>query len=244
MASVREHYDQLLGPVYSWIVGDLDNARRQNAALFAKLGLQAVAGDKAFDLGCGPGSQSLPLAEMGYVVTAVDFCQELLDELGHSTQELPVTPLFADIMRFAEFVDDPLALIVCMGDTLVHLPDRSAVESLVESAALCLRDEGSLVLSLRDYSAPGPEGAARFIPIRSTDDRIFTCFLDYEECVVNVHDIMHTLRDGKWTMQVSGYRKLRVDVAWLSTVLARNGLALVEVLPWAGMIVLHARKHA
>ena len=82
METVKDHYDRFLGSVYSWILGDFDNAREKNAAFFDSLDLAPVNNAIAVDLGCGPGCQSLPLAELGYSVLAIDFCQDLLDELG------------------------------------------------------------------------------------------------------------------------------------------------------------------
>ena len=81
VTSVKQHYDELLGPVYSWILGDFETAYDANVGLFETLGLAPGPGSLAVDLGSGPGCQSIPLAELGYDVVAIDFCQALLDEL-------------------------------------------------------------------------------------------------------------------------------------------------------------------
>jgi hypothetical protein len=61
MSSVQEHYDLHLGPVYSWMLGDmavaLENARTELRAL----GIDARAPGRAVDLGAGPGVAPLLL---------------------------------------------------------------------------------------------------------------------------------------------------------------------------------------
>ena len=107
MKSVRKHYDEFLAPVYSWILGDFENAYQANVEMFARLELAPECGDLAVDLGCGPGCQSLPLAEIGFKVVALDFCQELLDELQERSGDLPISIVCDDLSKFTEYVDEP-----------------------------------------------------------------------------------------------------------------------------------------
>jgi 2-polyprenyl-3-methyl-5-hydroxy-6-metoxy-1,4-benzoquinol methylase len=97
MATTRGHYDELLGPVYSWMVGDFRAACRRSAALFDRLGLGPVEHGLAVDLGCGHGVSAVPLAERGYEVVAVDFCRALLDELEAARGDLPILSVEADL---------------------------------------------------------------------------------------------------------------------------------------------------
>ena len=82
-------------------------------------------------------------------------------------------------------------LVVCMGDTLTHLPDRSVVETLVQDAASALGNEGVFIASFRDYASVELQGASRFIPVRSDARRILTAFLEYEGEIVRVHDLLY-----------------------------------------------------
>ena len=236
VSDVRQHYDTLLGSVYSWILGDFDTARAHSAALFDRLGLAPADGALAVDLGAGPGCQSIPLAELGYQVVAIDFCAALLQELKAHPGGERVATVLADIAEFRRYLSGTPELIVCMGDTLVHLPDRRTAERLLVDAAEALADGGSLVISIRDYDAPGPTGADRFLPIRSTDDMIFTCFLEY------VHDILQRLDDGVWTLSVSGYDKQRLGLGWVAGVLESAGMQVAAPFEAGGLWVLHARR--
>lgn len=244
MDTVQKHYDQLLGSVYSWILGDFDRAYKENAQLFDQLGIRPARNAQALDLGAGPGCQSLPLAALGFSVTAIDFCQELLDELqGHPGNEA-VRTVLADIRSFADRLDEAPELIVCMGDTLVHLPSHDDAERLLRDIATSIAAGGSVIISIRDYDQPGPTGADRFIPLRSADEQIFTCFLEYEDDVVQVHDLLQRRVNGEWQLSVSGYQKLRVSVDRVVKLLSVAGLTVTHRLEHAGMQVVHARKPA
>lgn len=244
MKTVRDHYDEFLGPVYSWIVGDFDNAVRSSEALFDRLGIHEGAGHLAVDLGAGPGNQSVPLAKRGFEVVAIDFCRKLLDELETHAGSLPVRTACDDILDFGQHVDRPPDLVICMGDTLVHLPDRDAVTALLERIAAALSPGGTFVYSIRDYVGAEPHGAERFIPIRADDEQIFTCFLDYRPDVVHVHDVLYRKVAGNWQLSISDYLKLRLDAAEINRRLVDAGLAVDASIEHDDMLVTVAKKPA
>ncbi len=244
MKSVRKHYDEFLAPVYSWILGDFENAYQANVELFARLELTPERGDIAVDLGCGPGCQSLPIAESGFNVVALDFCQELLDELIGRSGDLPISTVCDDLTEFAKHIDEAPALIVCMGDTLVHLTDVASVEQVIDRVSSALKPGGKFVYSIRDYVSVEPVGADRFVPIRADDEQIFTCFLDYRESDVHVHDVLYTKENGEWTLHISDYLKLRLDTAKINSRLQANGLNISQQLTEHGMICVIATRPA
>jgi hypothetical protein len=96
-----------------------------------------------------------------------------------------------------------------MSDTLTHLPEHTHVDFLVQEVHETLTPGGHFVLSFRDYSQP-LEGDARFIAVHSDERRILTCFLEYEEDTVVVHDILHERAGDAWETRVRSYRKLRL----------------------------------
>jgi SAM-dependent methyltransferase len=235
--TVKEHYDGFLGSVYSWILGDFNAAAERNASFFDGLGLTPGDGATAVDLGAGSGCQSIPLARLGYEVLAVDFCPTLLTELSDHAASLPVKPVCDDIGNFRAHMSAPADLIVCMGDTLVHLPDQASVIRVVDDVCRSLKPGGRFVYAIRDYFSDVPRGADRFVPIRSTEDRIFTCFLDYEDETVHVHDILHQRNGDSWQMEISDYRKLRLATDTVDRQLELGGLILSPPTRHDGMIV-------
>ncbi|ONK12624.1 class I SAM-dependent methyltransferase [Streptomyces sp. MP131-18] len=226
MTTVPDHYDQLLAEHYTWMLGgDIEALAAAQRDLLTELGVAGgPAGALAVDLGCGPGHTALALADLGFApVLAVDFSRPLLDELtAHAAGRAAVRPVRADLRTaLPELVRPGTAeLVVCLGDTLTHLPTRGDVAALLNHVADALVPGGTAVLSYRDLTVP-LTGTDRFLPVRATADRIMTCFLeyprDYDDYTVLVHDLVHT-RPGPgedWTLRTGSYRKLRLARSWV-----------------------------
>lgn len=242
MTTVADHYDNHLGPVYGWMIGDESAALERNREYFRRLGLRPGPAGSAVDLGAGNGLQSIPLAELGFAVTAVDLCAPLLAELREKAGALPIRTVPEDLLAFLRRSTDPADAIVCMGDTLTHLDSPAAVEELIAGSARLLAPGGLLALTFRDYVSAELRGDARFIPVRGDESRILTCFLEYQEGYVEVHDILHRRQDGRWALAVSSYRKLRLDRAWVAERLRAAGLEIVRHAVANGMIDLVAGR--
>ena len=75
----------------------------------------------AVDLGAGSGFQSIPLAESGFRVIAIDLCKNLLAELKENAEGLPLEIVNDDLLNFPQHCPDGIELVVCMGDTLTLL---------------------------------------------------------------------------------------------------------------------------
>lgn len=78
MNTAKEHYDQQIASVYSWMAGAPETVLKRNHDLFRQLGLDSTPRGLAIDLGAGSGFQSIPLAELGFSVVAVDFCSVIV----------------------------------------------------------------------------------------------------------------------------------------------------------------------
>ena len=238
MKTVQSHYDQFLGPVYSWILGDFENAEQRNSRFFESINLSPHKNGIAVDLGCGPGCQSLPLARRGFNVLAIDFCRELIDELDTRKGSVAIRSVCDDLANFRSHMSEPAELIVCMGDTLVHLPDTATVDAVIDDVCDSLAPGGKFIYAIRDYVSMVPEGPDRFVPIRASDEQIFTCFLDYKDDVVHVHDILHRRVDGEWQTEISDYLKLRLDGEHLNARMRSRGLVISDRSLADGMIVV------
>lgn len=106
----------------------------------------AEEGSVAVDLGCGTGQLSLPLAQLGARVTAVDISQNMIDllrekALGQGTSNI------TGIVRSVEQFDMPPASVdlVVSNYALHHLHDRDK-EKVVVAAFRWLRPGGRLVI--------------------------------------------------------------------------------------------------
>jgi len=179
MATVADHYKTHLAPVYVWMAGGFDAAVSRGETEIQTIFPILSGGITAVDLGAGFGMHSIPLARRGCPVIAIDTSALLLEELKGHAEALPVKAVEDDLLSFQRHLDSKVNLILCMGDTLTHLPDLPSVERLFSQAAESLRSAGIFVITFRNYTTP-LLGNDRFIPVKSDADRILTCFLEYE----------------------------------------------------------------
>ncbi len=238
MTTVQQHYENLLAPIYIWMVGGVEAALAAGAADVAPL----LPGEgRAIDLGAGFGMHAIPLARAGYDVVAIDTSAELLDALRASGAHLPIRAVEGDLLDFRRHAPAPASLIVCLGDTLTHLAEASQVEQLCSDVAASLCSGGRFVVTFRDYSRP-LTGDARFIAVRSDAERIHTCFLEELPEHMRVHDIVHERVGAEWRMRVSSYRKLRLAPQTLENMLLAAGLEPTIAAGPRGMVRVTARR--
>jgi SAM-dependent methyltransferase len=208
MSSIASHYDLHLAEHYSWLFGGLPERVAENRAFFVAMGLEGKG--RALDIGAGSGFQSIPLAELGFDVTAVDLSQRLLGELRDHAKGLSIKTVHADILECVVAMEPgSFDACVCMGDTLTHLPSFGDVQRLLRDVGRVLKPGGRFVVAIRDFTDER-RGEARFIPVRADEDTVFSCFLEYEGDHVRVYDVIHTRAEHGWDMRVSSYKKLRI----------------------------------
>jgi SAM-dependent methyltransferase len=234
MSTVTEHYERLLSQHYTWMFGVSLEDRVTEQKSFLSRTLAPVNYTRqnalAVDLGCGPGFQTIALAQLGFSpVIAIDTSAELLDELRSHIGSLPVRIEQADLRDLPAIVQTGQAtVIVCMGDTLTHLPEKSDVSALFRGAFERLRPGGMFVITFRDLTNE-LHGTDRFIPVRSDENKIMTCFLEFEnQDSVVVHDLVYIRQDAGWSLTKSNYRKLRLGIEWVREELSRAGFDVLS----------------
>jgi 2-polyprenyl-3-methyl-5-hydroxy-6-metoxy-1,4-benzoquinol methylase len=200
---------------------------------------------RALDLGAGPGFQSLALARRGFAVTAIDLSATLLGELRAAAGNAGIRTIEGDMLDAPSLLGNEPAfdLVICMGDTLTHLPRRADVARLCAAMAALLAPGGRAVLTFRDLTARR-EGIGRFLPVKLSDDLIMTCFLEYETETVTVHDLVHAREEDGWRFAAGSYRKLRLNAADVAAMLADAGLRTAHAATEQGFVTLLARAEA
>lgn len=223
--TVKEHYDNHLGHFYSWMTGDFHAKTNEFKRFLTDNFIKPTSKNKtAIDLGAGHGLQSIPLAEVGFKVLAIDFNQKLLDELKVNAYGLDIKVIKDDIKNVVTFADKP-ELIICCGDTLSHLDNKIEVKTFIQDTVKSLDKNGKLILSFRDYSTK-LAGLDRFIPVKSDDTKILTCILDYEDEFVNVTDLLYEKTNAVWIQKVSTYKKVRLFTSEVVEQLEANGMTI------------------
>lgn len=246
MTEVMRHYDELLAEHYTWMTGlSLRDKAAEQLLPLEEIGVEKARGGLAVDLGCGPGFQSLALADLGYgPVLAVDTCEALLCELDTAKGGAAIETATADLRCIAQLVPDAAAtIVVCMGDSLTHLSTRADVTNLFRDVHAALSVDGQFVLTFRDY-AIARQGLDRFIPVQTDADRILLCALDYRPATVTVTDLVLSRVDGHWSLKKSSYQKLRLSPPEIASELEQIGFSIDHDAATGGMHALVARKPA
>ena len=111
-----------------------------------------------------------------------------------------------------------------MGDTLTHLPTHESVATLFREVASSLKRAGVFAATFRDYATAPLRGDSRFILVRADGERVLTCFLEYADITVTVHDLLHQRENGSWQLRTSSYPKRRLAPQWAVEQLGSLGL--------------------
>jgi hypothetical protein len=128
-----------------------------------------------------------------------------------------------------------------MVDTLLHLESHERVLALFGAVHAALESGGKLIITLRDLSHELAE-LDRFVAVKSDENTIFTCFLEYEPQTVKVHDLVYRRQNGQWAFKKSFYRKLRLSPQWVTDRLRDAGFGNVQVDTSAGFATIVAAK--
>lgn len=241
MATAKEHYDRHLGRIYAWMLGDFNERVEQQLKYFQQQKIVPAQNRIAIDAGCGNGIQSMALAHLGFNVMAVDFNGHLLDELKSHAQGKTVNVIESSITDLPGYAQ-PAELIICMGDTLPHLESVEQVEYLLKEWLQLLLPGGKLILSFRELAIE-QQGEKRFIPVKSDANRILTCFLEFHNDHVLVHDMLYEKQDGQWQFNLSAYKKLRLSRNQVAGLLERAGYRVADVQEIGGMVYMIAERN-
>ncbi len=212
--TVKKHYDDHLADFYSWMLGDFDKAKDSFKDFCIENEIKPENNGKAIDLGAGNGIQSIALAEIGFNIKAVDFSEKLLSELNERVGNMPIELVLDDIKNVKAIANTSVELIICCGDTISHLDQFSQLDELLQDCFDSLLPNGHLILTFRDYSVALTD-TDRFIPVKSDDNKILTCVIDYSDETICVTDLLYEKEGGAWKQKISSYNKLRIRTDYI-----------------------------
>lgn len=241
MSTVNQHYSQVLADVYSWMFGGFESGIQKNHEFFRSHEISPIGSGIAVDLGAGCGFQSIPLAQIGFCVTAIDLEEKLLNELKENSGKLPITAVQDDLINFERHINSKPELVICMTDTIIHLESKDKVTLLFKKVFSTLEENGKFIITLRDLSTELSE-LDRFIPVKSDEKIIFTCFLEYEQNTVKVHDLVYKKEVDSWKLNKSFYRKLRLSKDWVDKQLKEIGFSQIKSTIDKGLITAIVTK--
>ena len=208
--TVKGHYNNHLGNFYSWYTGDFTKNKDSFKTFCVGHDIKPVDSKYAIDLGAGNGIQTITLSDLGFKVKAIDFNSQLIAELKSKIDNHYIEVFNDDIKLVSKYSQPQPELIVCCGDTLLHLDSFSEVQKLIKDSFDILSPSGRLILTFRDYSTE-LEDTSRFIPIKSDSQRILTCFIEYFADKLRVTDLLYEFENDKWIQKISSYYKTRIS---------------------------------
>ncbi|MEL6673108.1 MAG: class I SAM-dependent methyltransferase [Bacteroidota bacterium] len=241
MNEVKTHYSTHLAAHYSWMLGERETQIEAFSDLLTRRGLDKGKGQTAWDLGAGTGLQSLALARKGYQVHALDFSAEMLAQMGPEADQWGIQRHQADLTDSQSYALPSADLLVCMQDTLLHLPALSDLETLFHQGYAQSQPEAAFLLSFRDLSQ-ALSGKDRFILLRAEADRILSCFLEYLPDQVMIHDIIQTREKAGWEQRIHAYPKLRAGWEDIQPLWEKAGWQSQWQEKRRGMWYVHLRK--
>jgi len=239
--SAKAHYENHLAEIYAWMCGDFETNVAEFEGFLMQNNLSANYDREALDLGAGHGIQTKALFNQGFVVTALDGNKKLLFDLSMNVLSSRILTIHADIVEFLKENTRRFDLILCWGDTLLHLENKTDVNTFFRNAEKCLNKGGKIILSFRNYEH-ALIGVNRFIPVKNDSDRILTCFLEYSDEFVFVTDLIHLKKGDKWTQKASSYKKLRMGKSEIQQILSDFNFNVLRESSFKGMTAIVAEK--
>ncbi|MFJ8820963.1 class I SAM-dependent methyltransferase [Streptomyces sp. NPDC102467] len=153
MSSVRRFYDDL-APGYHRIFQDWDASMEAQArSLDPLVGAALGAGPhRILDAACGIGTQAIGLAGRGHRVVGTDLSPRAAARAGTEAAARGVSlPTAAADLRALPFGPATFDAAVCADNSLPHLLTPDDLLAALTGLRRVLRDEGLLLLTVRDY---------------------------------------------------------------------------------------------
>lgn len=105
---------------------------------------------RVLDVGCGTGQLAAALVERGHTVTGVDLDAAMIERAR--ARGTSARFLVGNMTQLEDLVPAGVwDAVLCLGNSLVHLPDEHAIAQTLGSMTRLLRDGGQLMVQLLNY---------------------------------------------------------------------------------------------
>lgn len=163
--NTNSFYDQI-ARYYPLLFRDWEvQMEREGLGLRSIFRNQGVA--RILDASCGAGAQAIPLAQLGYEVTAADPSPGMLKKAAEFARQYNVENRIhfakTDFIDLPQHVEGPFDAIITKGNALPHVTEDAEIEAAIRNFYRLLRPGGFVIIGMRDF-APFMEDRPRFLP--------------------------------------------------------------------------------
>jgi len=107
--------------------------------------------ERILDVACGSGTYSLELDEEGKKVTSIDLDEKMVELLRNKkTPSSNVSEMVMDMTKIKE-LNAEFDGIFCIGNSLVHLPDKKVIDDFVNDCYDVLSENGKMIVQIINY---------------------------------------------------------------------------------------------
>ncbi len=169
----NKFYDSVVDDYHLWY-RDWD-ATLEREGLQMRRWLRDRGVERVLDASCGPGTQAVAMAQLGYAVTAADPSAGMLDRARRYAADYDVLGRIefvqASFLELPTVVTGTFDALVTKGNALPHLLTDLEISRALENFYRLLRPGGTVVIGMQDFE-PFIEDRPRFIPGRVHDSEL------------------------------------------------------------------------
>lgn len=120
---------------------------------FIKQSMDSLKGKQILDIGCATGELAYQLAMEGAVVMGIDLNTDLLEQAKSKKQIENLRFQKGDMLKLTnDFEKNKFDAVICFGNTLVHLLDKTAIRKMLRGVEHILMPGGKFLLQILNYN--------------------------------------------------------------------------------------------
>lgn len=188
---------------------------------------------RVLDAACGTGMHAIALAERGYTLTGADLSEPMVQRARRNAQDAGVqarfeTAGFGDLT--STFGQNSFDALLCMGNSLPHVPDDAGLSAALGDFAACLAAGGLLLVQNRNFDLVMAQKSRWMEPQSQREGErewLFQRFYDFAADGSIDFNVITLRREGleAWTQTVASTRLYPLTQSILEKALFRSGFS-------------------
>jgi SAM-dependent methyltransferase len=236
---MSEAYYDSLAPYYKFIYQDWEVSIKRQATVLDSV-IRECFGPNArhiLDAACGIGTQSIGLAELGYLITASDISAVAIEQARTEAAQRGLTIEFrlADMRHLWLVHQQQFDVVLACDNAVPHLLSEAEIRQAFEQFFHCTTPEGGCLISVRDYASMQRGGTQLYPRLTHKVEAGRLVIFDMWEFEEDYYDLTtYIVEDkGQSTAQarvVRGGRYYCITIAKLEELLKQAGFQRVLTL--------------